>query len=268
MLNKINSLPKDEIIKSYLNNRSSLYLAKDYSVSFGTILNLLRQNGVKIRKTNKKYSYDHTYFDNINSEDRAYFMGLIYADGNNNGTALYIKLQDRDVHILETMKKYMKSNHKLYLRKYSDKNPKWRDQYLLRIFDPRLSVSMEKIGIPKNKTFKLKFPTWLNDELTRHFIRGFFDGDGSLSFSLVRGYKKAIWRIFGLKNICEHLAKIIKKQVGINTHVYKVEKTYAVTVSGNIQILKLMNWLYENSNPELRLIRKYEKYISLIGGDE
>lgn len=41
-------------------------------------------------------------------------------------------------------------------------------------------ADLEKWGCIENKTFKLKFPEFLSEELVPHFIRGYFDGDGSV----------------------------------------------------------------------------------------
>lgn len=213
--------------------------------------------------SNKKYSYNRSYFDVIDSEDKAYFLGLIYADGYNHSKGLTIKLQDRDVHILKTMKKYMCANQRLYIRRYHDKNPNWRNQYVFKISDPQLSVVLDRIGVHKDKTYNIEFPKWLNGNLEKHFIRGFFDGDGSFSHSVINGYSKGIFRIFGLKTMCESVAKVIKKHTDIACMVYKVNSTHAISLCGNRQIVKLLDWLYDDSSHELRLRRKYEHFINI-----
>lgn len=81
----------------------------------------------------KKYTFNKNYFEKIDSEDKAYFLGLLYADGCNstsatqNHASIVLNLQEGDKEILEKFMKYINSNKPLLYRpKQENHNPQYR----------------------------------------------------------------------------------------------------------------------------------------------
>ena len=68
-------------------------------------------------KDNKKYNYNENFFEEINTPEKAYFLGLLYADGTNvqlpTTKTMSITLQEQDVSILERFKKALNSEYPL-----------------------------------------------------------------------------------------------------------------------------------------------------------
>lgn len=166
------------------------------------------------------------YFKKINSADRAYFFGLIATDGsissdlkNQKRRKLSIKLKAEDAHILKTFKKFLKTKKKLYYsgeKYYGQKKIKSNPTYVLEIFSDKIHSDLIKLGVGKNKTKFLSFPNYktVPKNLMRHYIRGVFDGDGSInkgkhteigltftsgSKKFLIGLKKELFK-FGIKN--------------------------------------------------------------------
>jgi len=130
------------------------------------------------------YKVDENYFDHIDSEEKAYILGFFYADGcnsideNSYSHEISFTQLEQDIDILEKIKKSMKSEHPLYkiIQKSNGKV-----KYKLSIKSRKLSDSLYNLGGINNKSLTLKFPDeslFANKSLIRHFIRGYFDGDG------------------------------------------------------------------------------------------
>lgn len=130
------------------------------------------------------YKVDENYFNSIDNEEKAYVLGFFYADGcnsineNNYAHEISFTQLEQDIDILEKIKKSMKSEHPFYkiIQKSNGKV-----KYKLAITSRKLSDSLCKLGGINNKSLTLQFPNesiFIDKSLIRHFIRGYFDGDG------------------------------------------------------------------------------------------
>ena len=102
-------LNEQDLIEKYLNGTSITKLAKDNNVSRYVIAERLSKNNINKYKRGyflrKFKTINENYFDEINSEEKAYFLGLLYADGCNHNLdkkkKISISLQEEDKFILE-----------------------------------------------------------------------------------------------------------------------------------------------------------------------
>ncbi len=207
----------------------------------------------------RKYKLDESFFDTIDTEEKAYFLGFLYADGCNfikRGRAS-IGLQERDKEILEKFKLLVKTDRPLQLR-ITDKSRKGfencQNQYTLILHSRHLSNALVKLGCVNAKTLVLKFPT--EDQvplyLQRHFIRGYFDGDGCV--------EKNGASFMGTWNFCQSVSKIVKEQFNINFYI-RLRSKYPTSEAYIKQKMArtFLKWLYQDST--IYLQRKYEKYL-------
>ena len=102
-----------EISNLYKSGLTSKDICERFDISNATLYKALYSTGTLKRGNRKKYTLNEDYFLNINSEDRAYFLGLLYADGCNNGSGFYVTLQDRDIDILNIFKRCIGINGEL-----------------------------------------------------------------------------------------------------------------------------------------------------------
>jgi hypothetical protein len=119
--------------------------------------------------------YNHSYFENIDSEDKAYFLGFIYADGyivKNGRNRLIINIHTKDQHILEDLIVCIDGKMNIW-------NQKGRNICQISISGKKIVEDLIKHGLHQNKTFTIKYPN-IPVELERHFLRGYFDGDGCI----------------------------------------------------------------------------------------
>ncbi len=269
-------LPIQEIIKEYQNGMAMRLLAKKYNVSEYVIANRLKE--YNIAQYNQGYflrknkNINESYFDNIDCERKAYFLGFLYADGcnhRNKKPKIDIALQEKDKLILEEMSIdiYGVNDNFLFRKKRKESH---KNQYVLTIHSKKISDKLFELGCGPKKSLTLKFPEWLIDpELQKHFIRGYFDGDGCITFSKRKDrindytYK---FSIVSTRDFCNTVSNIIdsfnikstyvKKHLNVNNNI-----TTILNISGNRQIEKLMDWLYKDST--IYLQRKYDKYLQL-----
>jgi len=134
---------------------------------------------------NRKYHVNETYFDVIDSEVKSYWLGFLYADGyireRVNGNSLELKLSQLDIGHLELLKECIESSHKINLSVGKTKGKSGKEHFShmasLSMYSNRLVESIKKQGFHSRKTFTIDKPN-IKEEYYRHFIRGFFDGDG------------------------------------------------------------------------------------------
>ena len=205
----------------------------------------------------RKYEVNDNIFNIIDTEEKAYFLGLLYADGYNDTTkrkTVKIELQEKDVLVLEKFRAFLGTTSPLKYAVRKDR-PTTSPTYTLSITNQQISKDLERWGCIKKKSLILEFPTFLEDNLVRHFIRGYFDGDGYVS--------KLCCGLTSTKNFCEKIKFILDKELNIYCNL-KLNKennniTTDLTISGGIQIRKFLTWIYNNST--IHLDRKYTRYL-------
>ena len=241
-------------------------LSKQFGVSGVAIQGLLKRRGYKMKSQSelqRKYPIDETFFDKINTEEKAYFLGFLYADGYNNTTrnSIALSLKENDKEILLKLNLLLQPTKPLQYIKI--KTPNCSNQYRLIIANKHISKKLSELGCVKAKTHILKFPYWINNDLLQHFIRGYFDGDGYLGICKNRG----AFCIVSTKDFCESLKQIFLTKLNVTSHIRtrhpeRNNNIRMLDISGNRQILTTLNWLYKNS--KIHLKRKNNKYIKFI----
>lgn len=131
---------------------------------------------------NRKHVFDQTFFEKVDTEEKAYILGFIYADGCNvkhpTTAELSIAQMERDVDILYKIKDAIKSTYPISERKGDLSGDE--KYFVFYIYGKHLGEQLNKLGVTQRKSLTLTFPEFLDDTLMPHFIRGYFDGDGSV----------------------------------------------------------------------------------------
>lgn len=262
---------ESEIILLYLSGKTTYEVANICQRSQTFIMNILKKNNIKRRQTKSYttiYIPNENFFDIINNQEKAYFLGLMYADGNNyiNRTHNYemsIKLQAQDKIILEKFKNLISPNSKITIVK---DNSTTNLHYKLKVNNKKISEQLCNLGCVPNKSLILQFPEFIDDKLLNHFIRGYSDGDGSIykKQQTKTGYVNYCWQITSTIMFNTHIKNILEKKLQIHfSQSLSCPKTNNITttlsVGGNIQVMKALDWLYKDAT--IYLPRKYDKYI-------
>ncbi len=221
---------------------------------FGGIEKLLKEINFKGRIGNK-YQFNEDYFNKINTPNKAYFLGLIVTDGSihKNRNTLTINLQKKDKHILELLSKEVQIQKPLQFVK--NNHPNRQDSYVFEINSPKIKKDLKKIGINPQKTLTTKFANnkIVPENLMRHYVRGVFDGDGSIS------PQGRIIITSGSKKFISEFDKYIEVRLKLDSYIRKRSKNnYNIEYrSGkNKERTKIFyNYFYKNVK-ECFLIRK------------
>lgn len=141
----------------------------------------------------RQKNYDENYFEIIDTPQKAYFLGLMYADGyvshskrllgNNKIYICYkmsISLQEQDKSILELFKRELKRPNELIKIINKDISINRAIQYCFTVSGQKIHDDLVKHGCVENKSLILQFPKTVPEKLMSHFIRGYFDGDGCI----------------------------------------------------------------------------------------
>lgn len=202
----------------------------------------------KIRRNKSNcIKVDIDFFKNIDSEEKAYFLGLMFSDGSVSKNQFYLKLKDEDV-ILK-FKKALKSEHNIMHRLRPE-------SFTLEVSRQEMCNDLISLGCIPNKTRTLRFPN-IKPELLNHFIRGYMDGDGCIRVGMTSGkdcfdIASASYNfILDLKLVLEPHIKHIGIDKETKCDVWHLR-------CGGKQVKPLLNWIYKDSTVYMQ--RKYFKY--------
>lgn len=123
------------------------------------------------------------------TSDIFYFLGFLAADGNITNNTIRFEISSKDMCILKYIKKLLNISNPI--------TKTYNNLIQLNFTSKSLIRYLTRFSLLPNKTYVLEYPKNLNKEQTRHFIRGFFDGDGCVTYDKTRRYK----RLYGPKAI-------------------------------------------------------------------
>lgn len=200
-----------------------------------------------------KYTYNKEYFKSIDTEEKAYWLGFLFADGSimrNKDvlTGLALELSNKDLEHLKLFKNHIDSNSPIIYV-----NHKEISQPRLRICSKELATDLSKHGMIPNKSLVLTFP-FLSDSLIRHFIRGYFDGDGNL---YVNKEGKPRLSFLGTFEFLKELSRFLSLKIGCNeATVSSMGKTniFRIQYGGKNQVSNITKYLYRDA--DIYLVRK------------
>lgn len=221
---------------------------------------------IKYRKIND------TYFENIDTPLKAYFLGFIYADGwicaneNPRNYEFGMELQSQDKYILDKLneelgglnKIYHKDPHVLYI---GEQAVHGGHSDTLRVYSKPLVLSLIKNGIETNKTLKPVYPV-VDKSFFFDWLRGYIDGDGC--FYSNDGFRVVMHITSARREPLEYIMGVLDSY-DIKTSIYREnDRKYRLMCYSQNSVSKLVGYLY-HSNDLLFLKRKYEKIKHLLG---
>ena len=251
------------MIRSYTIDKKNTYvIGMELGISSVTVRSYLKRAGITI--SNQKYKFNENYFREIDTSNKAYFLGFIYADGcvfpPKNSCA--IKLKREDDYILEQFKKELGSSKPL---NYTESklivgtNYIGKAQSKIEINSKIMIEDLQRLGVTQNKSLTLKFP---NDIIfMRDFIRGYFDGDGCIYFS----QKRIMLNFIGSEYFCKGLCNFLQNNLNINviTKQDKRGKSWYIFIFRIKDVLKFCNYIYYDPTC-IKLNRKFKKFEDYV----
>lgn len=247
---------KIKIIELYNQGIGTTTIGKKLGFSDVSIGKFLKKNNIKIRNSYdyRKYHFNENFFEEINDEKTAYCLGLWYTDGSNDEKRNRNILDLTDLDLIEKTKKILNFDGPIHIT--LPKKPHHKTSYRLLLISKNFSEDLARLGCVQRKTYCLKFPKNISEKLMPHFIRGLFDGDGSI-FPIKKGRGISI---VGTKSICEGLKnwfnygnfylKSKNKKTG--------HESYDWTFSAKSNVIAFLSYIYKDAT--IYMNRKFNKY--------
>lgn len=282
-LRKYNKIyPKERvelIITLYNQNKTLEEISKIVGNKPQTVSKILKENNIALRNvadyytskqlaTNKKYDFNEDYFEVIDDEVKAYWLGFIFADGNvyvpkykegkTKGGRLDIALKAEDDYHLWNFRNDINGNMDVVYRdmKLGDKiYPSCR----ITVNSIKMAQDLIKHGCTPKKSLTLEFPPHLSEEMLPHFIRGYIDGDGCVFFKIYEKIETFHVSLLGTVEFLTGVKNILEKN-NIKCANIKPQKSNAFSfhIFGRDNLVKLYNYLYGNAS--VFLGRKIDLY--------
>lgn len=261
----------EDIIRLYTSeNMSITKIANLYNVNDSTIKRRLKENNISIKNNNfyKKKNFNENFFDDINTEAKAYWLGFIYADGcvsHRKTTDVFeIKLSEKDKVHLEKLKLALDSEHSIGTHISSCGYNTGKKYCSFSIVNQHLVDSLVEKGVLYCKTHILKFPNeaQVPRNLISHFIRGYFDGDGSVYCLEENGVGSMSF--VGTKNMLEGILSEFKHIIPTTAKIYKYKNkdVYDLKIGGSNYLKKCYEFLYNSATVFLE--RKKNKFDEIL----
>lgn len=221
-----------------------------------------------------KYYYDKRFFQIIDTEDKAYWLGFMYADGyvctTQTNAEVAIELTARDISHLRKFNKNLHGNIEPIIRFRTTGNIEAKDGIAsFRIYCKNMAKDLISHGCVPNKTFVIEMPE-LSEELLPHFVRGYFDGDGSMykdisrnsiGFNFTSGSEKM------MRGLQEYLYSqgiyaYFRKEMPNKLNFSEVHEQYRLLITGMNNAFNFGQFLYNEAT--IFLDRKREKYFEAL----
>ncbi|ARC86238.1 transposase family protein [Clostridium argentinense CDC 2741] len=239
----------NKVIQMYNEGFNTREIENNLNLKRGLASHLIKRGNEVLRHRGPKSKIgNENFFDNIDNEEKAYYLGWIMADGNVSvysgqySLKAHIALKDRE--IIDKFLEAIKSTNKTKVK--DGKNP----SYYVSLTSVHMCKELMKLGVVPNKSGYEIFPENIPKDLYRHFVRGVFDGDGITDISKKRS------GFVGSKNM---LSKIIMLMDETKMKIIKVKRCENIYyfLGGKRFSRKLYDYLYNDSN--IWLERKKER---------
>ncbi len=259
--NKIlNDTQDKELCELYLSGFSIRKIAVKLNISTKVVSNTIHRN--KINPRYSKYKLDDHFFDKIDSWEKAYILGLIYADGylSKGSSTFNLGFVEKDKYILDKINECIRSDRNLSFNEGEGNNQNF---YRLSITNKNFHKALVSHGATPKKAFTISFPK-IDKNLIPAFILGYFDGDGYFTIDK-RKRSTGYLGICSNKKFCQEVQKVLL-QYDIKSNIYihstRNQESAELRIGKTEELYKLFDLLYTNA--KMFFIRKYDKFLHLL----
>lgn len=248
-------------------NKIALFL----NVNQKTIYSWMKKHGINTctgTQGARKHFFNERYFEKIDKPEKAYLLGFITADGciysgsNKTSIRFQMNLKESDSYVLDFLQKEIESDYKIQFKEVGFKKDGSKNKVaLLKINSTIFCEHLINLNVIPRKSMKESIPLdKIPEKFLRYFILGYFDGDGSISYTKSSPHIS----ILGSKKMCEQLNKIFIDN-GINQNVFfthRNKKLFGLRINNTKNKIKLYNFLYKDHVFFLK--RKKEIFDSFV----
>jgi len=251
------SINEELVVKTFKKLKSVPKTAKMLNIKYYQAHYILKKYKLNpsASEGHRIYEVDHKYFNKINTEEKAYWLGFLFADGcivdSDGSKRLQVSLKSTDYKHLCKLKKSLSSSHPINHRIIKSGKMQGKEYCSLFIRSNELCDALIRLGCTPRKSLTLEFPK-LSKNLISHFIRGYFDGDGSVFIS-----KEKHWRSGKISEVIhyrfvgtENFLKETDKNINLNGYLHKIKgsNAFELMYKRNKKLKSFYNYLYQKSS--------------------
>lgn len=248
-----------------INKCSANQAAKELGIDCGTMRKRLKEKYGLVFLPDGKKSVDSNFFSVIDTEEKAYWLGFLTADGNLNKNSIELGLAEIDKSHIEKFKQNLKSEHKI-VSKIVKLNGKEYKSFRISIKDNQIAKDLIKYGFTNKKSYEAFIPfNSIPDELLRHYFRGLFDGDGSIysyTISSSNKIRNEVSLVSGSAQMIEDVFNLVKEKTTLEMRYRKSRKLHELRLHNQASIKVFLKWLYEDCT--IYLERKHTKALAVL----
>lgn len=253
----------DEYVTNLNNNPSLTKIGEKYGIERHSFSRRLKELGYEVINHQNKVKFNEHIFDIIDTEEKAYWLGFIFADGyvSKTGNKFELSLKASDTSHLEKFNKFVGGEankvkiNKVYCNNIKCERCRWN------ISNKHFREQLISLGCIPQKSLILQFPDesiFKSKDLIRHFIRGYWDGDGCLSWRNKEHTIPSI-SVLGTEDMLEGIKRNVPGIFNYSLHLNNKENTFTYVLSADNKVaFNVTQYLYSNST--IYLQRKYETY--------
>lgn len=246
-----------KIIDMFLYEKYLARIARALSIDPSVVKRVLSENNLLKISSYRKYEMNQDFFDIIDSEEKAYMLGFLFADGAVSKYNVALTLANKDEHILDSFSKLIFKDGSKQVNSFISKQKPYNKYSKINFNSKYMVNQLINLGCTPKKSLTLKFPKEIDTEIIqRHFIRGYFDGDGLLN------KKYRMFNITSTLEFCENVKIILEKYTGAVLSISKYNNVYRLQVHGRNKALSILNWIYKDATIYLK--RKYNIYQDIL----
>ena len=235
-------------------------IATEFNLCNVTVSRILKRENVRLWTRQNLHAKDLKvdYFEKIDTEIKAYLLGLFTADGcvytTNSSKLFNIQLKSNDFYMIEYIKNELKAPRKI-VRDKRDKSAS------ISVINDIFVNNLIKNGVTEGKSDRF-FPK-ISEALIPHYIRGLFDGDGSIVIRKAHSYGNSMRCCVILPahfNLINQIKEYLETHLQLS-HLNLCNDgggAYSIRYSSRKDFLTVTDFMYSNAN--LFLKRKFEKY--------
>jgi len=190
----------------------------------------------------KRYKVDDSYFDNLNSEGPAYWLGALTADGYTRNNRIEFVISRADEYWLRLFKRSLGLESPIFRRK--------RDGCVgISFSSEHVSSVLRKYGFTQKKSLIATFCREIPEKQTHHYIRGLIDGDGSIC-RCGRGCKVEIAGTHDIVSVTHsHLRNCLTYESKVKGQsIFKVGNIHVLRYGGLINLKRITDYLYHDAS--------------------
>ena len=265
---KLNEQQQEQILTLYDQGMTTESIASMFSVTGNTISNVIRANKGTLRPRGHVPKIDNpSFFEVIDSESKAYFLGLIIADGSvildaKGRKTFSLSLKSDDEHILHSLSSLLG----LPEGRVTKDN---RGCSGVRTSSSQIIENLSTYGVVPNKTF-ISYMPHVEESLLPHLIRGLFDGDGSVYVNNAKGRRPRLSvSFYGTNRICNEFKESLQSHADMSIGAKVFDKRDSnvsfITMSSKDDVRKFYEYIYSDATYYLHRKKKvFDLNLSLL----